>query len=63
MSSTTLQVLPVVLKGLQDKDDDVKAVAADSLLPIVEQTVKLHSDVVCVRSLWLRYLSRNNSLA
>jgi hypothetical protein len=49
-----LQVLPVVITGLQDKDDDVKAVAAEALLPVVQQTVTLHFDVVSSR-VWLSH--------
>ena len=28
------QIFPWILKGLQDKDDDVRAVAASALLPV-----------------------------
>lgn len=32
--------------GLQDEDDDVRAVAAEALLPIVELTVVVHYQAV-----------------
>ena len=33
------QVLPWIMKGLQDGDDDVRAVAASALLPVSEELV------------------------
>ena len=34
-------VVPVVMRGLQDGDDDVRAVAASALLPVTDQLVSL----------------------
>ncbi|KAG2462576.1 BTAF1 factor, partial [Polypterus senegalus] len=38
------KVLPAVTEGLQDLDDDVRAVAAASLIPVVEGLVQLQAD-------------------
>ena len=35
------RVLPAITEGLQDLDDDVRAVAASSLIPVVEGLVQL----------------------
>lgn len=35
------KALPAITEGLQDLDDDVRAVAAASLVPIVDSLVKL----------------------
>lgn len=35
------RVLPAITVGLQDLDDDVRAVAASSLIPVVEGLVQL----------------------
>lgn len=35
------RVLPAVTEGLQDLDDDVRAVAAAALIPVVEGLVRL----------------------
>lgn len=35
------RVLPAVTEGLQDLDDDVRAVAAAALIPVVEGLVQL----------------------
>lgn len=35
------RVLPAITKGLQDLDDDVRAVAAAALIPVVEGLVAL----------------------
>ena len=47
-------ILPVLVRGLQDGDDDVRAAAAESLLPIVDTVTATHAEavpaVVCV--LW-----------
>lgn len=45
---TTLlpKVLPAITEGLQDLDDDVRAVAAASLVPVVESLVQLQSQKV-----------------
>ena len=40
-------MLPAILRGLRDDDDDVRAVAAEALLPVVELAVSLHFDSVC----------------
>ncbi|XP_029465800.1 TATA-binding protein-associated factor 172 [Rhinatrema bivittatum] len=40
------KVLPAVTEGLQDLDDDVRAVAASSLVPVVENLVVLQSKQV-----------------
>lgn len=38
MAKELLQhILPYILKGLQDGDDDVRAVAAAALLPVAEE--------------------------
>ncbi|MBN3290028.1 BTAF1 factor, partial [Polypterus senegalus] len=48
------KVLPAVTEGLQDLDDDVRAVAAASLIPVVEGLVQLQADKVpfIVNTLW-----------
>lgn len=40
-SSLLTLVVPVVMRGLQDGDDDVRAVAASALLPVTDQLVSL----------------------
>ncbi|XP_074928810.1 TATA-binding protein-associated factor 172 isoform X4 [Chelonoidis abingdonii] len=40
------EVLPAIIEGLQDLDDDVRAVAAASLVPVVESLVHLQSQKV-----------------
>lgn len=35
------KALPAIIEGLQDLDDDVRAVAAASLVPVVDSLVKL----------------------
>ena len=35
------RVLPAITEGLQDLDDDVRAVAASSLIPVVDGLVQL----------------------
>jgi len=40
------KVLPAIVEGLQDLDDDVRAVAAASLVPVVESLVHLQSQKV-----------------
>lgn len=40
------KVLPAIIEGLQDLDDDVRAVAAASLVPVVESLVQLQSQKV-----------------
>lgn len=40
------KVLPAIIEGLQDLDDDVRAVAAASLVPVVESLVYLQSQKV-----------------
>lgn len=35
------RVLPAITTGLQDLDDDVRAVAASALIPVVEGLVQL----------------------
>ena len=39
-------MLPAIVEGLQDLDDDVRAVAAASLVPVVESLVHLQSQKV-----------------
>ncbi|OXB75456.1 UNVERIFIED_CONTAM: hypothetical protein H355_016517 [Colinus virginianus] len=48
------KVLPAVVEGLQDLDDDVRAVAAASLVPVVESLVQLQSQKVpfILNTLW-----------
>ncbi|XP_005991591.1 TATA-binding protein-associated factor 172 isoform X2 [Latimeria chalumnae] len=48
------KVLPAVVEGLQDLDDDVRAVAAASLVPVVKSLVQLQASKVpfIVRTLW-----------
>lgn len=40
------KVLPAITEGLQDLDDDVRAVAAASLVPVVESLVRLQPQEV-----------------
>ncbi|XP_069756550.1 TATA-binding protein-associated factor 172 isoform X2 [Narcine bancroftii] len=48
------KVLPTIIDGLQDLDDDVRAVAADALVPVVENLVHLQASEVpfIVNTLW-----------
>lgn len=48
------KVLPAIVEGLQDLDDDVRAVAASSLVPVVDSLVNLQSKHVpfIVSTLW-----------
>nr|XP_048714523.1 TATA-binding protein-associated factor 172 isoform X5 [Caretta caretta] len=48
------KVLPAIIEGLQDLDDDVRAVAAASLVPVVESLVHLQSQKVpfILNTLW-----------
>uniref|UniRef100_A0A8D0GH04 B-TFIID TATA-box binding protein associated factor 1 n=1 Tax=Sphenodon punctatus TaxID=8508 RepID=A0A8D0GH04_SPHPU len=48
------KVLPAITEGLQDLDDDVRAVAASSLVPVVESLVHLQSQKVpfILNTLW-----------
>ncbi|KAF4791370.1 TATA-binding protein-associated factor 172 isoform X1 [Turdus rufiventris] len=48
------KVLPAIIEGLQDLDDDVRAVAAASLVPVVESLVQLQSQKVpfILNTLW-----------
>uniref|UniRef100_A0A3Q1FYB1 BTAF1 RNA polymerase II, B-TFIID transcription factor-associated n=1 Tax=Acanthochromis polyacanthus TaxID=80966 RepID=A0A3Q1FYB1_9TELE len=48
------RVLPAITEGLQDLDDDVRAVAAASLIPVVEGLVQLQPNKVpfIVDTLW-----------
>uniref|UniRef100_A0A3Q3GBQ6 BTAF1 RNA polymerase II, B-TFIID transcription factor-associated n=1 Tax=Kryptolebias marmoratus TaxID=37003 RepID=A0A3Q3GBQ6_KRYMA len=48
------RVLPAITEGLQDLDDDVRAVAASALIPVVEGLVQLLPDKVpfIVNTLW-----------
>ncbi|XP_078455706.1 TATA-binding protein-associated factor 172 [Lampetra fluviatilis] len=48
------RTLPVVIEGLQDMDDDVRAVAAAALVPVVESLVQLHPEKIPVimNTLW-----------
>jgi len=39
-------VLPFVYNGLQDVDDDVRAVAASALVPVANNVVKILPDQV-----------------
>lgn len=41
ISALLPRVLPAVTEGLQDLDDDVRAVAASALIPVVEGLVQL----------------------
>ena len=41
ISALLPRVLPAITVGLQDLDDDVRAVAAASLIPVVEGLVQL----------------------
>ena len=40
-------VLDPILTALQDDDDDVRAVAASALLPVIEGIVSFAPDKVC----------------
>lgn len=42
------RVLPAITEGLQDLDDDVRAVAAAALIPVVKGLVQLLPTKVCV---------------
>ncbi|XP_067858540.1 TATA-binding protein-associated factor 172 isoform X3 [Heptranchias perlo] len=48
------KVLPTIIDGLQDLDDDVRAVAAAALVPVVENLVHLQASEVpfIVNTLW-----------
>ncbi|XP_062927802.1 TATA-binding protein-associated factor 172 isoform X2 [Mobula hypostoma] len=48
------KVLPTIIDGLQDLDDDVRAVAAAALVPVVENLVQLQASEVpfIVNTLW-----------
>ncbi|XP_048862553.1 TATA-binding protein-associated factor 172 isoform X1 [Brienomyrus brachyistius] len=48
------RVLPAIIEGLQDLDDDVRAVAAAALIPVVEGLVQLQPTEVpfIVNTLW-----------
>ncbi|XP_030628139.1 TATA-binding protein-associated factor 172 [Chanos chanos] len=48
------RVLPAITEGLQDLDDDVRAVAAAALIPVVEGLVQLQPEKVpfIVNTLW-----------
>lgn len=59
ISSLLPRVLPAVTEGLQDLDDDVRAVAASALIPVVEGLVQLLPNevrtAVCMVELgWIR---------
>lgn len=41
ISTLLPRVLPAVTEGLQDLDDDVRAVAASALIPVVDGLVQL----------------------
>lgn len=52
-------VLPAVTEGLQDLDDDVRAVAASALIPVVEGMVQLlpkevRTTVYLIELVWIR---------
>ena len=38
------KVLPVIITGLEDKDDDVRAVASETLLPVAKETAEITFD-------------------
>ncbi|ELR19914.1 SNF2 family Nterminal domain containing protein [Acanthamoeba castellanii str. Neff] len=40
------QVLPAIIRGLQDLDDDVRSISAGSLLPIAEATARLQPQLM-----------------
>lgn len=42
------KILPWIIKGLQDGDDDVRAVAAASLIPATEALPKVMGDQVSI---------------
>uniref|UniRef100_H3CEF8 B-TFIID TATA-box binding protein associated factor 1 n=1 Tax=Tetraodon nigroviridis TaxID=99883 RepID=H3CEF8_TETNG len=54
ISTLLPRVLPAVTEGLQDLDDDVRAVAASALIPVVEGLVQLLPNEVpfIVNTLW-----------
>uniref|UniRef100_A0A7M4F9D6 B-TFIID TATA-box binding protein associated factor 1 n=1 Tax=Crocodylus porosus TaxID=8502 RepID=A0A7M4F9D6_CROPO len=54
INSLLPKVLPAIIDGLQDLDDDVRAVAAASLVPVVESLVHLQSQKVpfILNTLW-----------
>lgn len=41
------KILPCILEGLKDDDDDVRAVAATALVPVCNELVKLLPNEVC----------------
>lgn len=47
------KVLSKIIEGLQDLDDDVRAVAAASLVPVVESLVDLQTQKVNVIFLYI----------
>ncbi|XP_077979914.1 TATA-binding protein-associated factor 172-like [Glandiceps talaboti] len=48
------QVLPSIIQGLQDIDDDVRAVAAAALIPVAESLIKVASKEIplIIQTLW-----------
>lgn len=42
-------VLPAIFLGLQDPDDDVRAVAAAALIPVSDHLATLMPDKVCAK--------------
>uniref|UniRef100_A0A8C9TWL8 B-TFIID TATA-box binding protein associated factor 1 n=1 Tax=Scleropages formosus TaxID=113540 RepID=A0A8C9TWL8_SCLFO len=46
------RVLPAITEGLQDLDDDVRAVAAAALIPVVDGLVQLQPVPFIVNTLW-----------
>lgn len=61
ISSLLPRVLPAVTLGLQDLDDDVRAVAASALIPVVEGLVQLLSSKVR-KSPLVKTLTFSNSM-
>lgn len=55
------KVLPAIIEGLQDLDDDVRAVAAASLVPVVESLVQLQSQKVTELFKFTFGLSKENN--
>lgn len=51
------KVLPAITEGLQDLDDDVRAVAAASLVPVVESLVYLQLQNVSRAQLHFHYFA------
>ena len=49
-SSLLTLVVPVVMRGLQDGDDDVRAVAASALLPVTDTLVNMLPQYVSKRT-------------